>query len=183
MSQAIMLSIRPEYCKLITIGHSVTGTMKTLELRKSRPKIEPPFKVYIYETKGIDKTRLEVCLDNTNQSRYYRGKGKVIGEFICDKIYQYTTNNNKTGVDISDADIEKMSLLTMDQIEIYEEGKIDDFCLSYYGLYCWHISNLKVYHNPKELTEFTKLRKTKFGLEPTELNRAPQNWCYVEALS
>ena len=183
MNEAIMLSIKPEYCKLIMSGDSVTGNKKTLELRKSKPKLELPFKVYIYETKGIDKTRLDVYLDSTAPARYYRGKGKIVGEFICDQIYQYTASNFKSGVDISDEDVEKMSMLTKQQIEQYEESTINDFCLSYYGVYCWHISNLVIYDNPKNLNEFTRLRKTKFGLEPVAMHRAPQSWCYVDKLS
>lgn len=181
MNEAIMLSIKPEYCKLIMSGDSVTGNKKTLELRKSKPKLKLPFKVYIYETKSIDKTRLEVCVDSCERSRYYRGKGKVIGEFICDKIYQYTTMDNKAGVDISDEDIQRMSMLTIKQIEEYEEGITNDFCLSYYGVYGWHISNLIIYDKPKDLDVFSRLRRTKFGMMPVNINRSPSDWIYVSA--
>lgn len=46
MSKAVMLSIRPEWCAKIIIGR------KTMELRKSVPKLEVPFKCYIYCTSG-----------------------------------------------------------------------------------------------------------------------------------
>lgn len=42
--KAVLLSIRPNWCKLIWSG------MKTVEVRKSRPKLETPFKAYIYCT-------------------------------------------------------------------------------------------------------------------------------------
>ena len=42
--KAILLSIRPEWCDLIIRGQ------KTIEVRKTRPKLETPFKVYIYCT-------------------------------------------------------------------------------------------------------------------------------------
>ena len=48
--------------------------------------------------------------------------------------------------------------------------------------YRWHISDLEVYDTPKELSEFSGLRHTKFGLEPVSLKRPPQSWCYVEEL-
>ena len=53
-----MISIRPEWCEKIINGQ------KTIEVRKTRPKMNTPFKCYIYE-----------C-----------GNGKVIGEFLCDEI-------------------------------------------------------------------------------------------------
>ena len=58
MSKAILISIRPEWCQKIMAGR------KTIEVRKTRPKMNPPFKCYIYK-----------C-----------GNGKVIGEFVCDEI-------------------------------------------------------------------------------------------------
>ena len=74
---AVLISIHPKYCKLIADGK------KTIEVRKSVPKLERPFKVYIYETRAKYKTRLFdiecIC----------QGKGKVIGEFVCDRIDTY----------------------------------------------------------------------------------------------
>lgn len=58
MSKAVLISIRPEWCQKIMAGQ------KTIEVRKTRPKMNPPLKCYIYK-----------C-----------GSGKVIGEFICDSI-------------------------------------------------------------------------------------------------
>ena len=58
MSKAVLISIRPEWCEKIINGQ------KTIELRKTRPKMDTPFKCYIYK-----------C-----------GNGKVIGEFLCDEI-------------------------------------------------------------------------------------------------
>ena len=58
MSKAVLISIRPKWCEKIISGE------KTIEVRKTRPKMNTPFKCYIYE-----------C-----------GNGKVIGEFLCDEI-------------------------------------------------------------------------------------------------
>lgn len=44
--KSILQSIKPKYCELIAAGK------KTIEVRKTRPKLETPFKVYIYCTKG-----------------------------------------------------------------------------------------------------------------------------------
>ena len=45
---SIMQSIRPKWCELIANGK------KTIEVRKTRPKIDPPFKAYMYCTKSRD---------------------------------------------------------------------------------------------------------------------------------
>ena len=63
MSKAVLISVRPEWCQKIMEGR------KTIEVRKTRPKMNPPFKCYIYK-----------C-----------GNGKVIGEFLCDEIIEDRT--------------------------------------------------------------------------------------------
>ena len=46
MAKAVLISIRPEWVSRILCGE------KTVEVRKSRPRLEAPFKCYIYCTKG-----------------------------------------------------------------------------------------------------------------------------------
>ena len=46
--------------------------------------------------------------------------------------------------------------------------------------YGWHISDLRIYDAPRELSEFTGLRNTRFGAAPYDIKRPPQSWCYVE---
>lgn len=46
MSKAIMLSIRQKWCGKIASGE------KTIEVRKTRPKLDTPFKCYIYCTQS-----------------------------------------------------------------------------------------------------------------------------------
>mgnify|MGYP000588302884 FL=1 len=70
--KSVILSIKPKYCELIASGK------KTIEVRKTRPKIETPFKCYVYCTKEYYR----------KGNGYFQGKycGKVIGEFVCDEI-------------------------------------------------------------------------------------------------
>lgn len=63
MSKAVLISINPTWCEKIVSGE------KTIEVRKTRPKMNPPFKCYIYK-----------C-----------GNGKIIGEFLCDQIIEDRT--------------------------------------------------------------------------------------------
>lgn len=44
--KSVILSIRPNWCEKIISGK------KTIEIRKTKPKIETPFKCYIYCTNG-----------------------------------------------------------------------------------------------------------------------------------
>ena len=92
----VMMSIQPQWCRLIGDG------LKTIEIRKSRPKKSTPFKVFIYCTCGR-KRQLHISNSySTTKSPYeqfwvgkpindickgrYLGNGKVIGEFVCDRI-------------------------------------------------------------------------------------------------
>lgn len=146
MSKAVLISIRPEWCRAIIEGR------KTVEVRKTKPKNKTPFKCYIYCTQGNDARRL-------------RGSwGKVIGEFTCDRIYELAPLNHAPD------DVEKQACLTREEIVNYLKG-------TGYG---WHISNLRIYDEARELSEFTGLRNTRFGAAPYDIKRAPQSWCYVE---
>lgn len=179
--KAVMLSIKPKYCELIASGK------KKIEVRKTRPKIETPFKCLIYECKGKEVSKI---IDIPKEQGggvldyyEYEGCGKVIGEFVCDKIYQYTTCDIKDGVDISDEDMTRLSCLTKGEIKDYElsPGK--------FGIFGWHISDLVIYDKPKELSEFYKHDNTydnAFGWvfedrpKKVPIKRPPQSWCYVE---
>lgn len=160
---AVLISIHPEWCEMIASGK------KTLEVRKTRPKLEPPFKCYIYQTKHREH----------NGPTY--SDGKVIGEFICDSIQcfdvPYPAFQNEM-----DKQIMEQSCLTYYQLHRYAYHD---------ALYGWHISNLVIYDKPKELGEFYHACNKKRGTDCSvcidhrenkckPLKRPPQSWCYVE---
>lgn len=162
MSMAVLISIRPKWCALIANGK------KTVEVRKSGPKLKTPFKCYIYCAKqgrplvfgDIFTGNWEMEYTQTyNWSREDADRiwgvmnGKVIGEFICDNIFKICLTDE--GYDF---DTPKMTGLKYEEMEAYLERK-DGFG--------WHISDLVIYDKPKSLNEF-------------RLNRPPQSWCYVE---
>lgn len=171
--KSVLISIRPQWCE------KIVNRQKTIEVRKSAPK-ETPFKVYIYETKGATETP---WVDEDGHY-IYKGKGQVIGEFICDKVDEYAYDYCD-GVDIDDDTILDTAI-DREDINIYAKGKT---------LYGWHISDLKVYDKPKELSEFripckTSCRNCKKPLyydcwrEENGIKvvtRPPQSWCYVES--
>lgn len=210
MTKSVLISIRPRWIDLIARGE------KTIEVRKSRPKLNPPFKCYIYCTKA--QNPVLVALQNLEDSpvvmtcgtgtRRYPVEdaswarllnGTVCGEFTCDHIYQYTTMAIKDGTDICDEDMERLSCLTHRELVDYEASSMKGEGLWYFGLYGWHISDLKIYDEPKGLSTFASpdlisawkeyaACEERFGslmdVVPPDhfhyrITRPPQSWCYV----
>lgn len=223
--KSILISIESKWCELIARGK------KTIEVRRTRPKIETPFKCYIYCTHNKRKNALHLyvnsgygrkefgVIDNWRSGedvvdvnahlpayRYnaYLLEGKVIGEFVCDWITEINPN-----CDIDDC--------VNQYIHGYPAILGETDCLSFNDMkaylgtkkgYDWHISNLKIYDKPKELSEFKtpewyrdcekgcpyiermrcptkdshKVDKMcgwcRGGNEP--ITRPPQSWYYVE---
>ena len=153
MSKAVLFSIKPKYCELIANGK------KTIEVRKKRPKLETPFKCYIYCTKskpliGNYKGHIyfmdEEDFDYYNKNTIFKCNGKIIGEFVCDTIdeiafintpiMEYIQVNGKASMTITSD-----TCMDIDALSKYADGK---------QLYGWHISDLKIYDKPKELKRF-----------------------------
>ena len=160
--RAVLFSIKPKYCELIASGK------KTIEVRKTRPKLETPFKCYIYCTQSelLTKSHLTggiyvACNKKYKKLLELRGNltlsGKVIGEFVCEHMSVDAKGYNQDGVP-AHWTLLNGYCLTADELDGYGKGKM---------LYGLHISNLKIYDKPKELSEFG-------------LKRPPQPWCYVE---
>lgn len=168
MRKDVLLSVGPKWCGLIAAGK------KTLEIRKSKPKLEVPFKVYIYCTKGRTvhfwKSKTYSYADDRSHNAFdLCGDGKIIGEFVCDRVYQYTTTNMKDGVDIAENEVISNSCLTWDELDAYEHSaEPRENCVYLVGLYCWHITDLKIYEQPEDLF-------LTWGLK-----RPPQSWRYVD---
>lgn len=186
--KSVLISIRPQWCEKIASGK------KTIEVRRSAPK-EVPFKCYIYETKGQ-----YVKFTHGAHTKYGYGRGKVIGEFICDRIIcsqAYFDSQGKNHLtNVFPDDIKKTCLDEYDLWD-YIAGKAVKANQMYDG-YLWHISDLKIYDKPKELSEFYTKKKcnscNKSGYEstacmydedckvPMSITRAPQSWQYIEDL-
>ena len=175
--QAVMISIRPHWVYEILEGR------KEIEVRKGRPKQDPPFKCYIYETQGKTDTP---WMDEDGHM-IFKGRGAVVAEFICDRIDIYTTViAAKHECTISDEAMHKGSGLTEGELRYYEHSSSwEDFRQSYFGLFGWHISNLKVYKKPYPLSDFcTGSSRFTFNSKGrtvySGMKRAPQSWCYVD---
>lgn len=160
--KAVLKSIKPKYCELIASG------LKTVELCKTRPKLDVPFKVYIYQTKSKWIYKILEWLG--------LHQGKVIGEFVCDDIsfaLCYPFPKSFSNRPLFFEKIVTQTCLSMDEIKKYGNGE---------AVNGWHISDLKIYDKPKELSEFRKPYIPKSYSDLDGLKRPPQSWCYVEEL-
>lgn len=151
--KSVMLSIQPKWVEKIASGK------KTVEVRKTAPKLEPPFKCYIYCTKHpkglITVNRQnEVC------------NCKVVGEFVCDKIFDICIEISKPD-DLPGYPFPCTGLTDKEILQYLGNGKTG---------YGWHISDLVIYEEPKPLSEFVLANTQHY----CHLQRPPQSWCYVE---
>ncbi len=157
--KSVLISIRPQWVEKIASGQ------KTIEVRKTAPK-EVPFKAYIYCCKGNNGYEWLYRVDDNGHGKAQSLHGKVIGEFICDKV-----DGHLSGWDTAFGDIVDTTpmCLTVEELLHYSARK---------PLYFWHISDLKIYDRPRALSEFGKVG---FGHE-VPLKRPPQSWQYIEDL-
>lgn len=174
MIKSVMLSIKPKYCELIASGQ------KTIEVRKTRPKIDTPFKCYIYQSKTVyvSKNKTNEFLKPIQDKRF----GKVIGEFVCDKIdeihipTELIYEKEVAGFSERTLNILNQSCLSYNEIIKYSGFTFDNYNAQKEYLYGWHISNLVIYDRPKLLCEFWHCG-VKLG---AQVSRPPQSWYYVE---
>lgn len=192
IEKQVLASIRPEWCRLILNGN------KTVEVRKTKPQLQTPFKCYIYCTLSGNKEFFADTLGGDiakwNKEKWGLRKGMVIGEFVCDRITRFKVFEDDTVQFWNFAELEK-SCLTYEQIAEY-------IGCNKFG-YAWHISDIKIYDKPKELKEFftlcdmgcelceywtyQRVNANEFDMDCgsrvfgcKEIKRPPQSWCYVE---
>lgn len=190
MSKAVLISIRPKWCEKIISGE------KTIEVRKTRPKMDTPFKCYIYCTQSADMLwilkererslhpdKIADVFKAAKCGGAYRGNGKIIGEFTCNRVTNLFSNSRFW----LDEDDVLHTCLSAAEMRKYANGAN--------GLYGWHISNLKIYDPPRELDDFRRACKNDWWCESCamyrendgtcgngslQIRRPPQSWCYVE---
>ena len=131
--RAVLISIQPKWVEKIASGE------KTIEVRKTKPKLETPFKVYIYCTEGdalaypcLNHKRFDIHRVNNGtlkgrqmtekereQSDHLYANGKVIGEFVCDRIDEYRAEF--TDLQYPDARHKKVCQNTIKRVEDLDE--------------------------------------------------------------
>lgn len=178
MNKAVLRSVKPYWIYLILTGK------KTVEVGKDFPKsLDWDKVVYLYCSKDKKSFNRIPEKDREWMRKYL---GKVACRFVCDRIDKYECYNE----------------LPYDKYNL-PKSLLKDMCLichdvDKYGagapLYGWHISDLKIYDEPKELGEFKKTCKHEKYNPPcypkscndcmgNRFERPPQSWCYVEELN
>lgn len=170
--KSIIESVSPYLCEKIA-----SGDCKIL-VKKFAPK-EVPFKEFIYATRpkkfykcGAVSTSDELLwLANgkvemgdgfkfwADGDEYQCLNGHVIGEFICDKVYniEYLPKEYEGNPSLFSEFICNNSCLSFEQIMEYKKDKT---------LYGWHITDLKIYDKPLSLLELG-------------VSYPPRSWRYI----
>ena len=155
--KAILISIRPEWVAKILNGK------KTIEIRKTAPKLTDPIDVYIYCTKTIKPV-----------TKYNWGNftfddlpklGKVVAKFRLERVHNFfQMPPDKEWV-------LKASCLSEERLLKYIGN------LPWYG---WEIKDLIIFDKPKELSEFKEdFQSWVYDRKP----RPPFSWQYVEVVA
>lgn len=196
--KAVMKSVSPRICEKVANGDC------TMLVSKTAPKCGAPFKGYIYMTATKERFYLweYVTAYKNSKGEILDGCQKVIGEFICDEIIEWQYDRgHQYYVEYPDDCTSyfpylkchsEATGLKCSEIEKLGKGK---------PLYGLHISDLKIYDKPKELSEFERPCTYKgicyscerfrpngiplpapYGFCETKLTHVPSNWCYVEEL-
>ena len=178
--ESVLISINPKWCQLISIGK------KTFELRKNKPKLEVPFKCYVYCTKPRNKKDI---LEIHSGGKIKKANGKVIGEFVCDKIVPVSVWYLDPNAPIANKEFPFFCLTDKEIMDYLGNG------VQGWG---WHISNFVLYDEPKELSDFWNNEKCPYNSDSgctykyhcyrsggtkrcgSKLLRPPQSWCYVK---
>lgn len=206
--KAVMKSVSPRMCEKVANGDC------TILVSKTAPKCGLPFKGYIYCTIPNYKTDwgwqhrpclymrdgklkwIDVAFENI--TFYEWAHQKVIGEFVCDRViktcgWRLRGDTQQCAKRTTDEEaFPKLACLTIDEIVKYAGSENREVC----GL---HISDLKIYDKPKELSEFRK--PCPYGDLPcwicpscdrdendnliqcfNTVSRPPQSYMYVEEL-
>lgn len=185
--KSVLISIQPYWVFLIIaqkMGWDIPQN-KSVEIRKTCPKEKTWNKKAIIYCTQDKKSFYRIPKEYQELMRPLIGK--VIGEFICDRIIPiaYTLDGFADVVDCETSCMAPKDFLN------YGKGKL---------LYGWHISSLKIYDEPRHITHFCKEKTEHCGWWECDLCKygyydnnslygfgcksvikyPPQSWCYVD---
>lgn len=179
----VLASLKPYYYYLVGEG------IKKIEVRKDMPKASDWDNEVLFYMSKDEKSFAKIPKEF--QEKYRKHFGKVGMQFICDKVERLEEH------------IEQGGLYYILSDTFNEQAQLDNWELHDYGkgktLYAWHISELKIYDRPRELSEFRK--PCPYGDLPcwicpscdkdendnliqcfNTVSRPPQSWQYIEDL-
>ena len=162
---AVLMSIHPGPVQQIFTHRKIIEARKNFAVKS---RIQAPFRVYVYETKGTTDEPWE----DEKGHIVFKGRGLVVGEFTCTgfcRIMDLPEESGDVFGPIFYAHAIKAAYLTEDQVKAYGNGK---------PVYGWMIGDVREYREPKTIRSMNFANTTTIPRRRIEL--PPQSWCYVE---
>ena len=187
-----MISIQPYWVFLIiakAMGWEI-DQHKEIEVRKTYPKAEDwnrLAKIYCSkDKKSFDK------IPEKYRPAMKKFLGKVIGHFVCDRIYNLVQAG--AGIMFATENFDLLEPQMFRDMSCLTDSQLADYLGNKDG-YAWHISDLVIYDEPRELGEFKHYCKK----QPCQTNcwkcdrydyianvclnaitRPPESWRYID---
>lgn len=178
----VLISLKPYYYYLIGEG------IKRVEVRKTYPKADDWSRNSWFYMSRDEKSFAKIPKEF--QEKYRKHFGKVGMRFVCDKIDKIFQCNSGW--------VQEHACISREEYFKYL-GLPYNSHFDSKGAYAWHINDLVVYDNPRELSEFynncnglcfdnsIKYKCIRFNTDNPyachhikPLTRPPQSWCYIE---
>lgn len=209
--KAIIQSYTPKEIERIARGE------QTVKVCKTAPK-DTPFKVYMYCTK--DRYLYRCRIDENRLAIPELWNGKVVGDYMCENVDKFSCKYiPRQGISLGYERFTKDGIFLLDNKDtdyvvferqdryfdtILKNADLVAMCLTLQELFDYaggfsktlrglHISEPKIYDEPKELYEFVNYKKYQICKErncfsgdclicPQNaiLTSPPKPWCYVE---
>ena len=175
----ILASLKPYYYYLIG------ERKKTIEVRKSALK-NLPQDIVFYMSKD-EKSFAKIPKEF--QEKYRKHFGKIGMRVVCDETERFSVGSLRSD------DIEKLACLSYNEMinYFYKPEELDGKTAK--QGFAWHISNLKIYDKPKELSEFriscnrknlcyscNRFTGKLWDICNNSITRPPQSYMYVKEL-
>lgn len=163
----LLMSIQPQWV------YKICNRTKTIEIRKTKSKYDPKFRIFIYCTKNGEQLHI------LDQRTVVKGKstvrpdlnlnGKIVGHCTCPEIKEFKWDDINRCYDIDDDSL-KASCLTQEQLYEYGKGQT---------LYGYVLSTFMMYCAPCDISEaYQKIDENHIKT----LKTAPQSWGYIHGV-
>lgn len=163
----LLMSIQPQWV------YKICNRIKTIEVRKTKAKHDPKFRIFVYCTKGGEQLHI------LDQKTVVKGKstvrpdlnlnGKIVGHCTCTEIREFRWDDFNHCYDIDDDSL-AASCLTQEQLYEYGKGQT---------LYGYVLSTFMMYCAPCDISEaYQKIDEKHIKT----LKTAPQSWGYIHGV-
>ena len=201
--KAIMKTIKPKSCaNIMNLIQSILVIKNKIEANAIQKLIDENgyVDIYVYcskneyllrTNKGYIATKKPLTVGKDTEYTFaYSDEGKVLFKFRCHKVEEI----KRFFLSYKDYSLYRTSKLDFDELEkasCLSRQKLDNYLKDKKG-YAIHISDLEIFDEPKELSEFQgtcigceafRLKVCNLNLEQCDrhLTKAPKNFTYIES--